>query len=138
MIATGRFSVRQSSRWCRQLSLFPSKKQIQVTFKVPHYKQEIKVAGPPGASLKTLIQEHPELNAMMECSCDGNAACSTCHVIVEPTFFSKMDKPDEFEMDMIDLAYDPQETSRLGCQVFLTDDLDGLVVTVPEKSNDMH
>lgn len=70
----------------------------------------------------------------IEGACEGSLACSTCHVIVDPSWFSKLAKPTEDEEDMLDLAFDLQETSRLGCQLIMTDALDGLVVKLPAGS----
>ena len=64
----------------------------------------------------------------IEGACEGSLACSTCHVIVDGEWFGKLTKPTEDEEDMLDLAFDLQETSRLGCQLIMTDALDGLVV----------
>ena len=70
----------------------------------------------------------------IEGACEGSLACSTCHVIVDGPWFSKLAKPTEDEEDMLDLAFDLQETSRLGCQLIMTDALDGLVVKLPAGS----
>jgi 2Fe-2S ferredoxin len=70
----------------------------------------------------------------IEGACEGSLACSTCHVIVDPSWFAKLAKPTEDEEDMLDLAFDLQETSRLGCQLIMTDALDGLVVKLPAGS----
>jgi 2Fe-2S ferredoxin len=70
----------------------------------------------------------------IEGACEGSLACSTCHVIVDGAWFSKLAKPTEDEEDMLDLAFDLQETSRLGCQLIMTDALDGLVVKLPAGS----
>lgn len=67
----------------------------------------------------------------IEGACEGSLACSTCHVIVDPAWFGKLTQPTEDEEDMLDLAFDLQETSRLGCQLIMTDALDGLVVKLP-------
>ena len=67
----------------------------------------------------------------IEGACEGSLACSTCHVIVDPSWFPKLVEPTEDEEDMLDLAFDLQETSRLGCQIIMTDALDGLVVKLP-------
>ena len=67
----------------------------------------------------------------IEGACEGSLACSTCHVIVDASWFGKLAKPTEDEEDMLDLAFDLQETSRLGCQLIMTDALDGLVVQLP-------
>ena len=68
----------------------------------------------------------------LEGACEGSLACSTCHIIVEKEFFEKLPDPSEEEEDMLDLAFSLTETSRLGCQIAMTTELDGLRVTVPE------
>lgn len=70
----------------------------------------------------------------IEGACEGSLACSTCHVIVDPSWFTKLVDPTEDEEDMLDLAFDLQETSRLGCQLIMTEALDGLVVKLPAGS----
>ena len=70
----------------------------------------------------------------IEGACEGSLACSTCHVIVDGAWFGKLAKPTEDEEDMLDLAFDLQETSRLGCQLIMTEALDGLVVKLPAGS----
>jgi len=67
----------------------------------------------------------------IEGACEGSLACSTCHVIVDASWFPRLAKPTEDEEDMLDLAFDLQETSRLGCQLIMTEALDGLVVKLP-------
>ncbi|WPB85739.1 ferredoxin family 2Fe-2S iron-sulfur cluster binding protein [Sediminicoccus rosea] len=70
----------------------------------------------------------------IEGACEGSLACSTCHVIVDAAWFPKLAEPTEDEEDMLDLAFDLQETSRLGCQLIMTEALDGLVVKLPAGS----
>ncbi len=70
-------------------------------------------------------------NIDLEGACEGSLACSTCHVIVAEEWFDKLDEPEEEEEDMLDLALGLQQTSRLGCQILMTDDLDGIKVHVP-------
>jgi len=70
-------------------------------------------------------------------ACEGTLACSTCHVILEQEDFARLpDEPTDEELDMLDLAYGLTDTSRLGCQVCMSKELDGLVVRVPEGVND--
>lgn len=73
----------------------------------------------------------------LEGSCEGSLACSTCHVIVEDHYFDMLDEASEEEEDMLDLAFGLTHTSRLGCQIRMTDELDGLVVTLPEATRNM-
>lgn len=78
---------------------------------------------------------------MLSClpgACGGSCACSTCHVIVEdPDMFDKMEEPSDDENDMLDLAFGLTETSRLGCQVIMNKELDGLVVRLPAMTRNM-
>ncbi|MBK1697619.1 ferredoxin family 2Fe-2S iron-sulfur cluster binding protein [Rhodovibrio salinarum] len=69
----------------------------------------------------------------MEGACEGALACSTCHVIVHKKWFKKLDEPTEDEEDMLDLAFGLTKTSRLGCQIVMSEELDGLVVQLPEQ-----
>ena len=72
----------------------------------------------------------------LEGTCEGQMACSTCHVIVAPEWFDRLDEPSEEEEDMLDFAAGARRTSRLSCQIDLTEALDGLTVSVPAESND--
>ncbi len=71
----------------------------------------------------------------IEGACEGSLACSTCHVIVDAAWFDKLPEPTEDEEDMLDLAFGLQATSRLGCQLIITDELDGLTVTLPAETH---
>ena len=73
----------------------------------------------------------------VEGACEGSLACSTCHVIVDPGWFKKLAEPTEDEEDMLDLAFGLTETSRLGCQIVITEALDGLVVKLPAATRNM-
>ena len=73
----------------------------------------------------------------LEGTCEGQMACSTCHVIVAPEWFDRLDGASEEEEDMLDLAAGVARTSRLSCQIDLTAEMDGLTVTVPAESHDM-
>ena len=69
----------------------------------------------------------------IDADCGGSMACATCHVYVEDSWFNKIPKAEDAENDMIDMAYNPKKNSRLSCQIIVSDELDGLVVTTPEK-----
>ena len=71
----------------------------------------------------------------LDADCGGSMACATCHVYVQDEWFNKIDKAEDAEQDMIDMAYEPKKNSRLSCQLIVTDQLDGLVVTTPEKQS---
>ena len=70
-------------------------------------------------------------------ACEGSLACSTCHVIVEPEFYDKMEEPTDEENDMLDLAPGLTETSRLGCQVIMSKEFDGMTVTLPNATRNV-
>ncbi len=72
----------------------------------------------------------------LEGACEGCMACSTCHVIVDPAWFDMLPESSEEEDDMLDLALALTRTSRLGCQITITKELDGLVVTLPAATRD--
>ena len=69
----------------------------------------------------------------IDADCGGSMACATCHVYVEDKWFDKIPKPEDAENDMIDMAFEPKKNSRLSCQIIVSDELDGLEVTTPEK-----
>ena len=71
----------------------------------------------------------------IDADCGGGMACATCHVYVKEEWLNKLDKPEDAEQDMIDMAFQPQKNSRLSCQITVTENLDGLTVTTPEKQN---
>ncbi len=73
----------------------------------------------------------------LEGTCEGQMACSTCHVIVDKDWFSKLPRAREEEEDMLDLAAGATRTSRLACQILLTEALDGLTVRIPAESRNM-
>ena len=71
----------------------------------------------------------------IDADCGGSMACATCHVYVEEKWFSKLPKAEEAEVDMIDMAYEPKKNSRLSCQLIVSEELDGLIVTTPSKQS---
>ncbi|MBU0725951.1 MAG: ferredoxin family 2Fe-2S iron-sulfur cluster binding protein [Alphaproteobacteria bacterium] len=73
----------------------------------------------------------------IEGACEGSLACSTCHVIVEPSDYDRLKPVSEDEEDMLDLAFGLTKTSRLGCQIVMTEDLDGLTVRLPSGTNNL-
>ena len=73
----------------------------------------------------------------IEGACEGVLACSTCHLIVDPDWYGKLMPADDDEDDMLDLAFGLTQTSRLGCQIEVTDELDGLVVSLPVETRNM-
>jgi len=73
----------------------------------------------------------------IEGACEGSLACSTCHVIVDPDWYDLLKDASEDEEDMLDLAFGLTATSRLGCQIIITEELDGLVVRLPTSTRNL-
>jgi 2Fe-2S ferredoxin len=96
--------------------------------------QTREVDAPVGLSVLEVAHKH---DVDIEGACEGSLACSTCHVIVDPEWFAKLAKPSEDEEDMLDLAFGLEKTSRLGCQIVITEALDGLVVRLPSSTRNV-
>lgn len=92
------------------------------------------VDAPVGFSVLDVAHQH---GVDIEGACEGQMACSTCHVIVDPAWYDKLPAPKEEEEDMLDLAFGLTRTSRLGCQIVMTEELDGLVVSLPESTRNL-
>ena len=69
----------------------------------------------------------------IDADCGGSMACATCHVYVKEEWFNKLPKKEDGEEDMLDMAFEQKKNSRLSCQLMVSDQLDGLVVNLPEK-----
>ena len=69
----------------------------------------------------------------IEAACGGCCACATCHVYINQDWVERLNPKEDTEEDMLDFAFDVKENSRLSCQISVTDELDGLVVNLPEK-----
>ena len=69
----------------------------------------------------------------IDADCGGGMACATCHVYVKEDWFNKLPKKEDGEEDMLDMAFEPKPNSRLSCQIIVSDDLDGLEVSIPSK-----
>ncbi len=81
----------------------------------------------------TVMEAGRDAGLGIEGTCGGSLSCATCHVILDPDWFVKVGMPDEDEADMLDLAFGLAQTSRLGCQIEMSDALNGLRVTIPEE-----
>jgi len=86
------------------------------------------VDAPIGLSVLEVAHKH---GVDIEGACEGSLACSTCHVIVDAAWVDRLVEPTEDEEDMLDLAFGLEKTSRLGCQIVMSDELDGLIVKLP-------
>lgn len=106
---------------------------VCVTFVTPQ-GEKIAAQGEAGTRLLELGQAK---GMPLEGTCEGQMACSTCHVIIDKLWFDKLPRASEDEEDMLDLASGARRTSRLSCQIDLTAELDGLVVHIPTESRNM-
>jgi 2Fe-2S ferredoxin len=106
----------------------------KMTFVSPDGKTRKEVDAPLGLSVLEIAHRH---DIDLEGACEGSLACSTCHVIVDPSWYDRLDEPTEDEEDMLDLAFGLTHTSRLGCQIKMSEELDGLVVTLPAATRNM-
>ncbi len=73
----------------------------------------------------------------LEGACEGSLACSTCHVIVDPEYYDMLKEATEDEEDMLDLAFGLTHTSRLGCQIIMSEELNGLKIRLPSATRNM-
>lgn len=80
----------------------------------------------------TIMEAGRDNNLGLEGTCGGSLSCATCHVILDQASFARVGGPSEDELDMLDLAFGVEETSRLGCQIEISAELDGLSVRVPD------
>lgn len=92
------------------------------------------VEAPIGLSVLEIAHRN---NIDIEGACEGSLACSTCHVIVDPEDYERLSEATEDEEDMLDLAFGLTKTSRLGCQIIMTEELDGLTVTLPAGTRNL-
>lgn len=108
-------------------------KKITVHF-VQSDGKSVSAEASEGDNLLTVAQIHDQ---PLEGTCEGQMACSTCHVIVEAADFDKLPEATEMEEDMLDLAAGARRTSRLACQITITSALDGLTFHIPAESHNM-
>ena len=92
------------------------------------------VDAPLGMSVMEIARKN---GVDIEGACEGSLACSTCHVIVDPEWYDVLQTATEDEEDMLDLAFGLTHTSRLGCQIKMTEELDGLTVSLPTATRNM-
>jgi len=104
-----------------------------ITFITPD-ERRIEIDAPEGLSIMEIAHEN---DIDLEGACEGSLACSTCHVIVDQEWFDKLEDASEDEEDMLDLAFGLTRTSRLGCQIIMSPELDGIVVRLPATTRNM-
>jgi ferredoxin len=107
---------------------------VRVTFISANGEQSVTVEGEAGERLLDLAQAHGQ---PLEGTCEGQMACSTCHVHVDPDDFAKLPDPVEMEDDMLDLAAAVTRFSRLSCQIYLDEKWGSLTVQIPPESHNM-
>jgi len=88
----------------------------------------------PGHTLLEIVQSH---GINLEGACEGSLACSTCHLVIAKEWYDRLPPPSEEEADMLDLAAGLTRTSRLGCQLIMEKDLDGLEISLPAQVRNM-
>ncbi len=96
--------------------------------------KEIEIEALVGLSILEVAHSN---NIDLEGACEGSLACATCHVILEENIYNKIDEPTEAEEDMLDLAFGLTHTSRLGCQIILTKELDGIRIKLPSATRNI-
>jgi 2Fe-2S ferredoxin len=104
-----------------------------ITFIDPN-NTKIKIEATEGLSVLEVAHQN---NIDLEGACEGSLACSTCHVIVDEDWCEKLPKASDAEEDMLDLAFGLTQTSRLGCQIIITKDLDGLTLRLPSATRNI-
>lgn len=124
----------------RQLAKDAGKEKVRVTVHAGGTSFDVEAF--EGTSLYDVVERGDgegasTLTEYIECACSGVMACSTCHVIVDEAWFDKVGSPCDAEEDMLDLAYDPRPTSRLGCQLTLTKDLHGMHLRIPADAHNL-
>ena len=105
---------------------------VKIIFVCKGEKKEFQV--PVGT---TVLEAAHNNDIDLEGACEGSLACSTCHVVVDKEFYDKLESPSEDEEDMLDLAFGLSPTSRLGCQIVMSKDLDGLTLIVPDETRNV-
>ncbi len=105
---------------------------VKIIFICKGEKKEFQV--PVGT---TVLEAAHNNNIELEGACEGSLACSTCHVVVDKNYYDKLETASEDEEDMLDLAFGLTPTSRLGCQITMTEELDGLTLIVPDETRNI-
>ena len=106
---------------------------VKMTFITPDEKR-VEIEAPEGLSIMEIAHQN---DIDLEGACEGSLACSTCNVIVDQEWFDKLEEASEDEEDMLDLAFGLTRTSRLGCQIIMGPELDGIVVRLPGTTRNM-
>ncbi|KAJ1931868.1 hypothetical protein FBU59_006566 [Linderina macrospora] len=132
--ATTRPSIAMHLQTSRFSTTSQIMKQVTVTFIEPD-GNEVEATGEEGTNLMELAHEN---DVELEGACEGACACSTCHVILPEEIFDNLDEPTDEENDMLDLAFGLTDTSRLGCQVELSADMEGIKIKLPSATRNFY
>lgn len=98
-------------------------------------EKEIEVEALVGLSILEVAHNN---DIDLEGACEGSLACATCHVVLEDKIYNMLEEPEEAEEDMLDLAFGLTHTSRLGCQIILTKELDGMRIKLPSATRNIN
>ena len=136
LLRVGASQLPSNSRLATARALHAGRPAFAETVKITFIEdgEEIEVDAEIGKSLLEVAHAN-EID--LEGACDGSLACSTCHLILTQDVFDSLEPPEEEEEDMLDLAFDLTDTSRLGCQITVTKELEGMVARIPSGTNDM-
>lgn len=110
-----------------------SAEKIEVIF--VEGEKEAKVEASVGLSILEVAHAN---DIDLEGACEGSLACATCHVVLEDKIYNMLEEPEEAEEDMLDLAFGLTHTSRLGCQIILTKQLDGMRIKLPSATRNIN
>lgn len=137
-----------ASQTCRTLSVSHVKRHGEYEWQDPTSDDQIvnityitkdgnetPIKGKIGDNILYLAHRH---NIEMEGACEASLACTTCHVYVDDNYYDKLNTPEEKEDDLLDMAPFLKENSRLGCQITLTKELDGIRVTLPAATRNFY
>ena len=107
--------------------------KLHVNFILPN-GETVQVEAEEGEHLLEIAHKN---KVALEGACEASLACSTCHVVVKNDWFNKLDEATDAEEDMLDYAFGLTHTSRLGCQIVMTPELDGITVEIPRATRNM-
>ncbi|XP_033363118.1 adrenodoxin-like protein 2, mitochondrial [Bombus vosnesenskii] len=125
----------QATRGISTTQPLSEKQEVNITF-VKASGERIKAKGKVGDTILDIVVNN-EIDLDGYGACEGTLTCSTCHLIFPKEVYDALpDKPTDEELDMLDLAYELTDTSRLGCQIVMSKELDGIEVRVPSTIND--
>jgi ferredoxin-2, mitochondrial len=128
-------STQRSVRWHGDSSVPEDAPTVNVTFLQPDGTTQLTVAARVGESLLETAHRH---GIDLEGACEGVCACSTCHLILPQSLYDTLPEPSEEEEDMLDMAFGLTETSRLGCQIKVRTDMEGVVVEMPKATRNFY